>query len=233
MKPIILVPLVALVLVGGSAGAYLAVTSEGSVEEAVIAQPTPTPEPAATSQETPSTLAAPAEESQLASAPTPVPAPAEEGKAPDGCSAGELAYVDPDSRFAFCYPADMEVAQADTGSGIAANVRDPADTKGELHIIFGLRVEPYSLCGIDSDTIVRNEKIEPFVIDGNSVQACFKDHFDPVQPDVLLFKTIDFMVTTEGGRPVIVLVTHSPSATRNAVPVQDIAARILHSAAIS
>ena len=45
MKPIILVPLVALVLVGGSAGAYLAVTSEGSVEEAVIAQPTPTPEP--------------------------------------------------------------------------------------------------------------------------------------------------------------------------------------------
>jgi hypothetical protein len=47
MKPIILVPLVALVLVGGSAGAYLAVTSEGSVEEAVIAQATPTPAPAA------------------------------------------------------------------------------------------------------------------------------------------------------------------------------------------
>src|SRR3972149_1502093 len=49
MKPIILAPIVALALTGGSAGAYLWVTSEGSVEEATVAQPTATstPPPAA------------------------------------------------------------------------------------------------------------------------------------------------------------------------------------------
>ncbi len=47
MKPIILAPLIALALAGSSAGAYFWLSSEGSVEEATVAQPTATPAPAA------------------------------------------------------------------------------------------------------------------------------------------------------------------------------------------
>ncbi len=90
MKPIILVPLIALALAGGSAGAYFWLSSEGSVEEAVIAQATPTPTPAATSQETPSILAAPAEESQL----TP---PAQTPAVPDDWA----TYLDAELGFSF------------------------------------------------------------------------------------------------------------------------------------
>ena len=53
MKPVFLVPLVALALAGGGAGAYFWVTSGGGTEEAAVAQPTPTPEPAPTATATP------------------------------------------------------------------------------------------------------------------------------------------------------------------------------------
>src|SRR3990172_7439310 len=53
MKPVVLVPLVALALAGGVTGAYFWVTSGGGTEEAAVAQPTPTPEPAPTATATP------------------------------------------------------------------------------------------------------------------------------------------------------------------------------------
>ncbi len=100
MKPIILVPLIALALAGSSAGGYFWLSSEGSVEEAVIAQATPTPTPAATGQETPSTLAAPAEESQLA------PPPAQTPAVPDD----SLIYHDAEFGFSVDHPVDWAVA---------------------------------------------------------------------------------------------------------------------------
>jgi hypothetical protein len=101
MKPIILVPLVALVLVGGSAGAYLAVTSEGSVEEATVAQATPTPTSAA--EPTPTT------------APTQAPGGAGGGgldlatvvPPPTPASADFTTYVDPVLGFSLQYPPDL------------------------------------------------------------------------------------------------------------------------------
>ena len=65
MKPIILAPLVALVLTGGSAGAYLWVTSEGSGEEATVAQPTSTPTPAPTEQTPATATPAPTAEAEV------------------------------------------------------------------------------------------------------------------------------------------------------------------------
>ena len=113
MKPIILVPLIALALAGGSAGAYLALSSEGSVEEATVAQPTATPSPM------------PAAEAET---PTPTPAPTPgSAESPGGAGGGEegtvvpiampLAspqpvpdswptYTDPEGRITFRYPAD-------------------------------------------------------------------------------------------------------------------------------
>jgi hypothetical protein len=155
-----------------------------------VTTPTPTPPPTDT--------------------PTPTPAPAaKSGTAPDGCLTSELAYVDPDGRFAFCYPSEMELKTADTGDGmVAANVAGPIDPAGNrVIVIWGLRVEPYELCGIDSPTVVKNQIIEDFTVAGMTVQACFKDHFDRTQPDVLLHKTIDFMGQTSGGQSVIVFVT--------------------------
>ncbi len=76
MKPIILVPLIALALAGSSAGGYFWLSSEGSVEEAAVAQPTATPAPTAEPTPTP----APTE------TPTATPAPTE----PLGGAGGEL-----------------------------------------------------------------------------------------------------------------------------------------------
>ena len=91
MKPIILVPLVALVLAGGSAGAYLALTGEGSGEEAAVAEATPTATPA------PTTMAEPTA-TPTAATPTPAATPA---------PADFTNYVDPVLGFSLQYPSDL------------------------------------------------------------------------------------------------------------------------------
>lgn len=53
MKPIIVAPIVALALAGAGTGAYFLGTSEGGEEEAVVGQPTLTPEPSGTATPTP------------------------------------------------------------------------------------------------------------------------------------------------------------------------------------
>ncbi len=110
MKPIILVPLIALALAGGSAGGYFWLSSEGSVEEAAVAQPTATPTPT------------PAEEAL----PTPTPAPTQPPGG--GGGGGDLpatvvplttpsasvppipadwpTFTDPSGRYTFRYPPD-------------------------------------------------------------------------------------------------------------------------------
>ncbi len=100
--PKLLLPLVALALAGGSVGAYFWLTSEGSVEETAVLQPTATPTPAPTTQPT---------------------ATVEPTPAPDGW----LTYTDPDYGFGISYPPNfvIEILEAKGGDlpGILKLVR--------------------------------------------------------------------------------------------------------------
>jgi hypothetical protein len=218
MKPVVLVPLVALALAGGGVGAYFWLSSGGGVEEAVVAQPTATPTP------TPPPSA-------IQPSPTPTTAPG--GMAPDGCLASELVYADPGGRFAFCYPADMELATVRGEEGIGATVQYPVNDTDRVVVTFGWEQSPsYKPC-IESPTIIKNARIENLLIAGKTVSACFQDHYDPSRPDVFLHTTIDFAVPAATGTPVLVLVAHTgPNSVRNGVPVAIIAMRILHSAVV-
>ena len=91
MKPIILVPLVALALAGSSAGAYFWLTSGGSVEEAVVAKP------AADTVETPTSTPAP-------QGALPQPQPTLE-------PADWTTYVDPEQGLSFPHPQGLTVSE--------------------------------------------------------------------------------------------------------------------------
>ncbi len=234
MKPIILVPLVALALAVGSAGAYFWLSSEGSVEETVIAQPTPTPEPT----QPPSGGGGVGGDLGAATV-VPPPAPAEEGKAPGGCSAGELAYVDPDGRFAFCYPADMELVTVDTGEGIAPTVMHALGEEKRVVVNVGWAPQRRSISGeacIDSPYLIQNQKIEDFLIGGRAVQACFQDHYDrddAGNPTTLVYQTIEMEVPVANGFiHVDAAYFGGAEAERNGTPVKEMALRLLNSAAI-
>ena len=233
MKLIVLAPLVALALAGGSAGAYFWLSSEGRVEEATIAQATPTPAPAAEALPTATPTPTPA------LTPTPTPAPEEGGKAPKGCLAGELAYVDPDGRFAFCYPTDMGLFTVDTGEGIAVTVMHPLGQENRVVVNFGLSAQLRSITGapcIDSPLLIMNRRIEDFFIAGRTVQACFQDHFDVDEagnPTAVVHKTIEMEVPVATGFVHVDAASTGPDFQRLGVPLQDIVLRILDSAAIS
>lgn len=115
--PKLLLPLVALLAVGGSAaGAYFWVASGGGVEEAAVAQPTPTPEPAPTAT----------------AMPTPEPSP--------GVPADWLAYVDPVLSFSLRYPPDLvlkDLTPDPSAGGLYQRVldfRSPTDSSRALSI---------------------------------------------------------------------------------------------------
>jgi hypothetical protein len=81
--------------------------------------------------------------------------------------------------------------------------------------------------------IVMNERVEDFVFARRTVQACFRDHYDPAQPDVLRRKTIDFMVSSQEAKSVIVYAVYTgPDFVRQGMSVVEIAMRILGSAVI-
>ncbi len=225
MKPAIVAPLVALALAGGGVGAYFWLSSGGGTEEATVAQPTPTPTATAAPTVTP-TVTPTAE-------PTPTPTPLPGGKAPEGCASTEKAYVDPDGRFAFCYPADMEVATVDAGDGTTAvTVQYPAGANNTVSATVGWIREPYSPC-IDSMLVVKNRRIENFSFAGKIVKACFQDHYDPARPDTLVQSSLDFRVFTSDDRPVQVLAVYGgPNFERQGVAVADIAMRIVASTVI-
>ena len=218
--PKLLLPLVALLAIGGSAAGasvYL-LTRDQEVQEvlpssAALASPTATP----TAEVSPTQTAAP----------TPTATAPAGGKAPDGCLPTELAYTDPDGRFAFCYPADKELAAPDTGfEGLKeANVRSPAQANRDL-VRFGVINIPYRTCDLDLMTIARNITVDDLTVDSQTVKACHKDHYDRKQADAFLFHTIDFAVTTEDGRPVVVYVNYSGAEE------EDVVKRVLTSTVI-
>lgn len=219
MKLIVAAPIVALALAGAGTGAYFLATSGGGEEEAVVVQPTPTAQPS------PSATAVPT----VTDTPAPQPTP-EAGKAPDGCLESEKAYVDPDGRFAFCYPGDMELATVDTdGDAAAAHVTYSTEQPNWVSVSFGIVVEPYELCGFDSPTIVKKQRIAELIVSGQTVQACYKDHYDPSNPDSLLYKSIEFEMKM-GGKPLFVLAGYSgPDFQRGGVPLEEVVMRVLDS----
>jgi hypothetical protein len=218
-----LLPLVVLAGVGASAAGaavYLS-TREEPVEEVppsplVEATPTVTPTDA-TPTSTPERT------------PTPLPG----GKAPEGCVSSEKAYVDPDGRFAFCYPSDMQLTTVDPGDGTTAvTVQYPADENNTVSATIGWIRDPYSSC-IDSMLVVKNRRMEDFSFAEETVKACFQDHYDPSRPDTLVQSTVDFRVFTADGRPVQVLAVYGgPEFDRQGVAVTEIAMRLLDSSVV-
>ncbi len=101
MKLIVLAPLIALALAGGSAGAYFWLTSEGSVEEATVAQPTATPTPTTVPTEP---LGGVGGDLDLATVVPPL------------TTDGWLTYADPDFGFSIDYPPEFVVDDTIFGS---------------------------------------------------------------------------------------------------------------------
>ena len=244
MKPIIAAPLVAVVLAGAGVGAYYAVAGAGSREEAPPAQATatPTPSPAEQASATPT----PAATKTPTATPTPpaAPTPATEGgQAPKGCLRTELAYVDPGGRFAFCYPADMELVTVDTGEGIAPTVRHAMTDVSQLQpntasLTFSWQSQRHSMTGdpcTDSPFLIQNRRIENFSIGGRTVAACLQDHYDRDQAGsatVLLYKTLEMEVPAASGFVGVYVAYTGPDFVRQGIAVDLIGGRILDSAAI-
>jgi len=217
MKPIVVAPLVALALAGGATGAYFWLSSGGGEEEAVRQPAAETPTPTASTASPSPTMA-----------PTPLPG----GKAPDDCATTEKSYVDPDGRFAFCYPADMELTTTETPRGLAATVQHPVTESDRVTATFGWVQEPSYVPCIESPTIIKNQRFQDVIISGKTVSACFQDHYDRSQPERLLQTTIDLAVPMPSGETILVLLAYS-GAMRDGIPVTDIADRILRSASIN
>lgn len=194
--------------------------------EQATASPTPTPTPA------------------LAVTPTPAATPATEGgQAPNECLTSERAYVDPDGRFAFCYPADMELVTVDTGEGIAPTVRHPITNVNQLEpntasVTFVWQSQRHSITGdpcTDSPFLIQNRRIENFSIGGRSVDACLQDHYDrddAGNPTVLLYKTLEMEVPAASGFLEVYAAYTGPGFVRQGIALELIAGRILHSAII-
>lgn len=220
----LILPLVALLAVGGSAAGaavYLVKSGEtaGDALPPAVVQTSPEPSPAVTTAEEPA----------------PATSATKGGQAPDACLTGESAYVDPDGRFAFCYPAEMELVTVDTPQGLAATVQFPPVDDPRMVTVtatYGLVEDPFQLCN-DSPFVIGNERIEDLMVAGVTVQACFQEHFDRSQPPVLLFTTVEFIVPTKSGTPVQVLIGYGPpDRVRDGVSVRDIAFRTLQSAVV-
>jgi len=225
MKPLIIAPLVALALAAGSAGGYFWLTSGGGEEEVVV-QTTATPTGTAVASATPT------------ASPSSTPLPG--GKAPEGCASSEKAYVDPDARFAFCYPIDMdmEVSTSGTGEGQAVTVMHPLWQDNRVVANWGwvfqgrVGLEPDAPC-IPSPTIIKNRTIRELTIDSKVVKACFQDHYDRTRPEVLLYKTIQMEVPAKSGDVVqIEVASFGPSWIRNDIPSEELVTRILDSSVV-
>src|SRR5437773_5860161 len=158
------------------------VTSSGGTEEAVQVQQSASPStlPTLTPSPRPSAIPSPSPATPTPSASSLTPTPASGGQAPGGCVSGELVYQDPAGRFAFCYPADMQLG-TDTGPtsavhGIAAGVRYPLDGEADsLAVSLVWQSTPSSIDGrpcTSGEFIVKEERGEPCVISGLSGQAC-------------------------------------------------------------
>jgi len=138
MKPIFVAPLVALALAGGGVGAYFAVASEGTGEEAAVAEATPTPIP--TSEPT---LTVRAQETLTPTAPTTAGTPT-----PDEWT----TYVDAELGFSFPHPQGLTVSEQSFdffGKGAESTLRMRAitfqDSSGVMVLSLGITPNPGDL----------------------------------------------------------------------------------------
>jgi hypothetical protein len=143
--------------------------------------------------------------------------------------AGEKAYVDPDGRFAFCYPGDMQLVTGETTNSIATSVTHNPNEKNRVFVSLYWAPEHRNATGdpcVEYAPIVKNRHTEDYTISGNVVVACYVDHFDPSQPDVMDYKTIEMEVPAGVGGYVQVSVAYTgPDWTRAGVSVDSIAQR--------
>lgn len=165
------------------------------------------------------------------------PTPAE-AKAPDHCLGNEGAYVDPDSHFSFCYLNDMELLTTETNEGTAVTVRHPIDQDNRLVVTWAkaerqVGVVVSTPC-VDSPHVIKNRMLKPFEIADATVEACFQDHFDAQNPEVLLHKTIELEIPTKDGAAIQVhIALGGPDFQRNGTSLNDLAERLTTSAVIS
>ena len=227
--PKLVLPLVALLAVGGSAaGASVYLLSRDETVVEVL------PSPVA--------LASPTATSAAEASPTPTAAPTATevaGKAPDGCLPTELAYVDPAGRFAFCYPKDMELITTDEGgNGTGAIIRHPITDRDRVVATFGWIKSRSSGTGdpcVDADySIIKNQTVADYILSGKAVPTCFQDRYALKEPDVLENKAVRMEVPAAGGGFVGILVVYGrPGSERIGVAVDDIAMRILTSTVVN
>ena len=222
----------ALVAIGLTAVGMLAVACGDGASDTptVLSSPTPstaTPTPAA---------------EVVTSSPTATSAP---GKAPGGCLSGELAYVDPDGRFAFCYPSDMEFFTGvrrginDAGvavHGLGAGGLYPVEGDASL-LSVGLnwQIGQSSINGkpcTSGDFGIGEERIEPIVISGRTGLVCFQDRYHPDAPDVVWRINQRAEVPVDNGVYVVIDVTYAPALGRAGIPAEQLAARFLESVVV-
>ena len=227
----------------GVVGAVV-VTSSGGTEEAVQVHPSASPSalPSLTPSPRPSAVPSP---SETPSAPSPTPTALPGGQAPGGCVSGEQVYQDPAERFAFCYPADMQVGTSEpyegkTGVRVGYAIGDPE----AVEVLVGWDQYPaYVPCQEAGEGLeARNRRFQDLTIDGGATTGCFQDLYPackpgasdpPCDPGAFYLTTIDFAVPVTTGRSVLVLVAYAgDTVTRDGVALPAIWRRILDSARI-
>ena len=129
----------------------------------------------------------------------------------------------------------MELVTVDDSSdltGLGANVRHPVGDADRVVANLTWVQHKSSITGdpcVDAD-FVKEQRVADFNLSGMTVPACFQDSYDPLQPDVLSRKAIRMEVAaSEGGIVAILVVYGRPGFQRGAVPVDDIAMRLLNS----
>lgn len=164
--------------------------------------------------------------------------PPEGGKAPDGCLQGEKAYVDPEGRFAFCYLEGMGIATVDTDDGFGVTAMHPLEQDNRVIVnvvwttIARLGWVDIAPC-IDSPEIIKNRELRPITIDGVTVEACFQDHYDPLDPDLLKYQTIQAEVpATDDSVVRYNIAITGPDFVRDGKPSEDLAQRVIDSSVI-
>lgn len=141
---------------------------------------------------------------------TPVPTqtstPLVDGLAPEGCTAEEGVYVDPDGRFAVCYLPEMKVTitENDPQSGTAVALQYGLGGSGGVSVQIGWIQEPTYVPCMESLDVIKNQRFIDFAVSGTMVQACTQDHHDTTDPEKYLSTTMDFAVPRKAGAPILV-----------------------------
>lgn len=225
---------------GAASAAAIYVAGTGGEEEIVQSQATATSTFTEASPSTTPTGTSPS--ATPAETATPAGTPLPGGKAPDGCTPGEKAYVDPDGRFAFCYLDDMHLTSDETSEGVGVLARRPEDSSdatapGGVLVQLYWSAQHHEVTGdpcIESLSGEKNRRVADSTIAGIVVPTCFSDHSDPQQEDVLSYKRLSADVPVPSGGFLIVIVSYSATDPEGAEqPVDQIVLRILESISVA